>query len=37
MRFIVAPAQDAVLERRRADIDAILAEFGVPRTDARAR
>lgn len=25
---------DAVLQRRRADIDAILAEFGVPRTDA---
>jgi mxaJ protein len=24
---------DAVLARRKADIDAILAEYGVPRTD----
>ena len=28
---------DAILERRRADIDAILAAYSVPRTDATAR
>ena len=29
-------ALDAVIERRRADIDAILARYSVPRTDRAA-
>jgi mxaJ protein len=28
---------DAIIDRRRADIDAILREYGVPRTDSAAK